>query len=163
MGTRGGPRLRVRPRLVPLAGRSPRSAAGVAVYRHLPREVFSVRALDGPDKGRVLAHGTELGLRDARMVVNEGARRKIAAGGPKGVHAWITGSLATVILEDPVRITYRPHVRGVFFVAQTGQPVLQAAAVAFLGSDVFIDRADMAGEDVDIAVTEIAASGGTSQ
>lgn len=161
--------LRVRPRLAPMAGRKLRSAALVAVYRHLPREVFSVRALDGPDKGRVLGHGTQLGLREARMVVNERARRKIAAGSPKDVHAWITGRLSTVTLRDPVRITYRPHQRGEFFVAetgqpiwaaaQTGQPIWAAAAVAFHGTQVFVDRAELVG----LAVTENPAGGGTSQ
>ena len=151
--------LRVRPRLAPMAGRDPRSAALVAVYRHLPREVFSVRALDGPDKGRVLAHGTQLGLRDARMVVNERARRKIAAGSPKDVHAWITGRLSAVTLRDPVRITYRPHQRGEFFVAETGQPIWAAPAVAFHGTQVFIDRAELVG----LAVTENGRPGGTSQ
>lgn len=151
--------LRVRPGLAPMAGRDPRSAVLVAVYRHLPREVFSVRALDGPDKGRVLGHGTQLGLREARMVVNERARRKIAAGSPKDVHAWITGTLAPVTLRDPVRITYRPHQRGEFFVAETGQPIWAAAAVAFHGTQVFIDRAELAG----LAVTENQAVGGTSQ
>lgn len=144
MMTRTARRMRVRPRLVAMAGRDPLSASGVAVYRHFPREVFSVRALDGPDKGRVLAHGTELGLRGAQMVVNETARCKIAAGSPKGVHAWITGTLGPVTLEDPVRITYRPRERGVFFVAETGQPVHQAAAVAFLGTHVFVDGTDLA-------------------
>ena len=139
--------IRVRSRLAPMAGRDPRSATAVAVYRHLPREVFSIRALDGPHRGRVLAHGTQLGLRDARMVVNETARRKIAAGSAKDVHAWITGTLASVTLDDPVRITYRPRDRGVFFVVET----------------VFVDRADLAVDDVDTAVTENRPGGGTSQ
>jgi len=152
------PELRVRPRLTPMAGRDPHSAALVAVYRHLPREVFSVRALDGPDKGRVLAHGTDLGLRGARMVVNERARLKIAGGNPKDVHAWIIGTLGAVTLGDPVRITYRPHERGEFFVAETGQPIWAAAALAFQGTQVFIDRAELAG----LAVTENPAAGGTS-
>lgn len=156
MGARGV--RRVRPLLTPYAGRDPRSAVLVAVYRHLPREVFSVRALDGPDKGRVLAHSTRLGLRGARMVVNERARQKIAAGNPKDFHAWITGTLGAVTLTDPVRITYRPHDRGEFFVADTGQPIWAAAAVAFEGTQVFIDRADLAAS----AVTENPADGGTS-
>ena len=120
------PELWVRPRLTPMAGRDPHSAALVAVYRHLPREVFSVRAIDGTDKGRVLAHGTDLGLRGARMVVNERARLKIAGGNPNDVHAWIIGTLGAVTLGDPVRITYRPHERGEFSsprpVSPSGQP-----------------------------------------
>jgi hypothetical protein len=81
------------------------------------------------------------------MVVNETARRKIAAGSAKDVHAWITGTLASVTLDDPVRITYRPRDRGVFFVVET----------------VFVDRADLAVDDVDTAVTENRPGGGTSQ
>jgi len=151
--------LRVRPRLIPYAGRDPRGATRVAVYRHLPRAMFSVRAIDGPDSGRVLAHSVRLGLRGAQMVVNERARLKIAAGNPKDVHAWVTGTLAAVSLNDPVRITYRPCERGEFFVAETGQPIATAAAVAFLGTQVFIDAAELVGG----AVTEIRAPGGTSR
>lgn len=62
---------RLPPRLMTLAGRPPRGAAAVAVYRDLPRELLSRGALDGPEQARVLTCGTELGRRDARMVLTE--------------------------------------------------------------------------------------------
>lgn len=117
--------------LTPLAGRDPWDATRVAVYKNLHRGAWSVRALDGAFKGRVVAHADSAGLVRAQMHVNQRAAARIAAGAAREVHAWVIGTLAEVTLTNPARLTYRPHQRAVFFLADTGVAVWTAPAVLF--------------------------------
>ncbi len=117
--------------LTPLPGRDPWAGTRVAVYKNLHRGAWSVRAVDGPHKGRVVAHAESVGLLHAQMHVNERAQRRIADGAAREVHAWVIGTLGEVSLADPRRLTYRPHQRAVFFLADTGTAVWTAPAVLF--------------------------------
>lgn len=111
--------------------RDPHSARRVAVYKNLHKGAWSVRALDGPHKGRVVAHAEVVGLLDCAMHVGLAAQKRIAAGAPREVHAWIVGRLAAVSLERPTRLVYRPHERPDFYLASTGRAVQTAPAVLF--------------------------------
>ena len=115
----------------PAAGRDPFAARRVAVYKNLHKGAWSIRGLDGPDKGKVVAHATAVTLTDCHMHVGAAARRRIANGAAREVHAWIVGTLAPVELQRPQRISYRPHQRAEFFIVDTGQPIWTAAAVVF--------------------------------
>lgn len=101
--------------LTALPGRDPWAATRVAVYKNLHRGAWSVRAIDGPFKGKVVAHAERVGLVHAHMHVNERAQRRIAAGAAREVHAWVIGTLGNVVLTAPTRLTYRPHQRPAFF------------------------------------------------
>lgn len=115
----------------PMPGRDPFAAQRVAVYKNLHRGAWSIRALDGPHKGRVVAHAQAVALTDCHMHVNERAQRRIAAGAPREVHAWIAGRLSHVELSAPQRLSYRPHQRAAFVVVATGEPIWTAPAVIF--------------------------------
>ena len=115
----------------PAAGRDPYAARRVAVYKNLHKGAWSIRGLDGPHKGKVVGHATAVSLTDCAMHVGAAARTRIAKGAPREVHAWIVGTLAPVELRRPQRISYRPHLRGEFFIVDTGAPVWTAAAVVF--------------------------------
>lgn len=117
--------------LTPLPGRDPWAATRVAVYKNLHRGQWSVRALDGAHKGKVVAHASTVGLLHAHMHVNERAQQRIAGGAVREVHAWVTGTLGDVRLAVPTRLTYRPHERAVFFRLDTGAAVWTAPAVLF--------------------------------
>lgn len=117
--------------LTPLAGRDPWAATRVAVYKNLHRGQWSVRALDGVHKGKVVAHASSVGLLHTHMHVNERAQRRIADGAPREVHAWVIGTLGEVRLTAPTRLTYRPHERAVFFRLDSGTAVWTAPAVLF--------------------------------
>jgi hypothetical protein len=56
------------------AGRDPFAAHRVTVYTNLHMAAWSIRALDGPRKGRVVAHAQALALTICDMHVNEGAQ-----------------------------------------------------------------------------------------
>jgi hypothetical protein len=114
----------------PVADRDPHAGTRVAVYKNLHCGAWSIRAVDGPHKGNVVAHADALALRHASMHVNARAQARVAAGAAREVHAWIVGTLADIEIADPVRLTYRPHERPAFFI-DTGQAVWHAPAVVF--------------------------------
>lgn len=118
-------------RLTPFQGRDPWAGQLVAVYRNLAKAVWSLKAVDGPHAGRVVAHAASVGVVGCHMKINVRAQAKIAAGAHRDVHAFVVGGLAEVTLRNPVRLTYRPHQQPVFFLADTGTPVWTAPAVLF--------------------------------
>lgn len=65
----------------------------VSVYFNLHRKCFSIRAEEGPEKGRVLAHADNLGLRSVTMSVGQAGNRKVRETGKKNVHAFMRGLL----------------------------------------------------------------------
>jgi hypothetical protein len=66
----------------------------VAVYYNVHRKLFSIKALEGKSKGRVVAHIGDLALRDASFKVSEAGRERVLREGIKNVHAYIVGILA---------------------------------------------------------------------
>lgn len=71
----------------------------VAVYFNLHRKCYSVRAEEGPQKGRVIAHASGVGLHFCTMSVGEAGNRKVRETGKKNVHAFIRGELSYLIGE----------------------------------------------------------------
>ena len=118
-------------RLTPFQGRDPWAGRLVAVYRNLSKGMWSLKGVDGPHAGRVVAHADSVGVADCQMKINVRAQAKIAAGAHRDVHAYVVGRLTEVTLLNPVRLTYRPHQQPVFFLADTGTPIWTAAAVLF--------------------------------
>lgn len=65
----------------------------VFVYWNLHKGVFSVKALDGAQKGRVVAHATDVLVRDVEFRVSQRVRERVVATGRKEVHAGVVGTL----------------------------------------------------------------------
>lgn len=65
----------------------------VFVYYNLHRHLWSVKALDGPDRGRVVARYDSLILRDATPRVSQAGRARVLRDKRKNVHAGIVGTL----------------------------------------------------------------------
>lgn len=61
------------------------------VYRNLQRDCWSVKALSGPNKGRVVLHATEVLVTDAEFRVNEAGRQRVLREKRKNVHAGVVG------------------------------------------------------------------------
>ena len=118
-------------RLHPVAGRDPLAAARVAVYKNLRKGAWSIRALDGPHKGKVTAHAEVVAIADCVFHVGAAARSRIAGGAPREVHAWVAGRITDIELAQPQRISYRPRERGEFFIIATGAAIWSASAVVF--------------------------------
>lgn len=89
----------------------------VFVYWNLHRGMWSVKALDGPDKGRVIARLPQVMLRDAEGKVSEAGRQRVLREKRKNVHAGIVGTLveglthnrANYVEDIGDRVTYNPY------------------------------------------------------
>lgn len=89
----------------------------VYVYHNFHKGCLSVRAMEGPNKGRVVAYADAVELAGCDFKCGEAARSRIAAGGVKEVHAGVQGTLvrmdlvgspATIERLAGVRVTYNP-------------------------------------------------------
>lgn len=96
----------------------------VFVYYNLHRKMWSVRAMDGPSKGRVIAHKHTVLLRDAVPKVSEAGRQRVLKEKRKNVHAGIVGTMIESF-PGPTRglrtpITYNPYRGDGFTYSDTG-------------------------------------------
>lgn len=85
----------------------------VWVYFNLHKKVWSVMALEGPDKGRVIARSSHVVLDNPVGKVRQGGRRKVIATGKKNVHAGIIGQLVSLDAAPDLAgqgrgVTYNP-------------------------------------------------------
>jgi hypothetical protein len=119
----------------------------VEVYFNLHRRLFSVRALEGKRKGRVIDHLPECAIRDAKFVVSEAGRQRVLREQKKNVHAYVRGELVdwperyvktvTRLANDAggLRyVRYSPYRFSYFFDEITLQPIHEAGACLLLKS-----------------------------
>ena len=117
----------------------------VFVYFNLHRKCFSIKALEGDRKGRVVAHSTTVLLEGCKFKVSEAGRQRVLREKRKNVHAGVTG---TWINADRVescyeflsmvgrQVTYNPYKYDSFVIKATEQTVDRADVV---GMKVFAD------------------------
>lgn len=74
----------------------------VFVYFNLHRKCFSIKALEGKDKGRVVAHRDDVLLFDCTFKVSEAGRQRVLRERKKNVHAGVVG----LWLDDEVNGTH---------------------------------------------------------
>jgi hypothetical protein len=63
----------------------------VDVYRNLRKKCWSIRAMEGRRKGRVVAHADSLHLYHCKFHVSEAGRQRVLREKKKNVHAWVSG------------------------------------------------------------------------
>lgn len=106
----------------------------VFVYFNLHKLCFSVKALEGPMKGRVVQHSNAVMLHDVTFKVSEAGRQRVLREKRKNVHAGVVGTLDTCKGLDAwrvcelasmimPRVSYNPYKGGSFFVCGTGADV----------------------------------------
>lgn len=104
----------------------------VFVYFNLHRKLFSVKALEGPNKGKVISHTTYLWLKDVTFKVSEAGRQRVLREKRKNVHAGVVGNISsdafddTLLHDDPKQITYNPYRFSSFVNKETSEPVKHA-------------------------------------
>jgi hypothetical protein len=104
----------------------------VFVYYNLHKKVFSVRALEGANKGRVIAHRNEVSLTDVVFRVSEAGRQRVLIERSKNVHAGVTGQWTDKVEPlQGVAVTYNPYLYDSFVNRETLEPV-RTASQAFL-------------------------------
>jgi hypothetical protein len=117
----------------------------VFVYFNLHKKCFSIKALEGDRKGRVVAHSTTVLLEGCKFKVSEAGRQRVLREKRKNVHAGVTG---TWINADRVescyeflsmvgrQVSYNPYKYDSFIIKATEQTVDRADVV---GMKVFAD------------------------
>ena len=102
----------------------------VVVYFNLHKRVFSVKALEGKDKGKVIGHRTSLAIDNPTFKVSEAGRQRVIRERRKNVHAGVVGFLTApydwkheVVEWTPV--LYNPYVFS-SFVTRLGAPIHKA-------------------------------------
>lgn len=124
----------------------------VFCYFNLHKKCFSVKALEGLHKGRVIHHASEALLHDVTFRVSEAGRQKVLAERRKNVHAGVVGQLVRLVpfpsgmptvsqglessllrgaelaafMAEAEPISYNPYLQGSFYRLPSKQPVLSA-------------------------------------
>jgi hypothetical protein len=114
----------------------------VFVYFNLRTKLWSVRALEGPQKGRVIAHRERTAVNGATWKCSEASRLRVIRRQQRAVHAGIVGDWTDEKPTDAERasggyhsVTYNPY-RGPHLTRRdTYAPVHSAARVLFIGRD----------------------------
>lgn len=119
----------------------------VFIYFNLHRKCWSVKALEGDQKGRVIRHAMSFAVSGCKLKVSEAGRQRVLREKRKNVHAGIVGTLLWAsdsdirpFTDDSVgndRVSYNPYKGATFFDVSTGEPVVEADTVAGYGRIVY--------------------------
>lgn len=108
----------------------------VFVYFNLHRKLFSIKALEGDMKGRVIAHRQAVLLNDATFKVSEAGRQRVIRDQRKNVHAGVSGTwfddhfaFSSVIINGSA-IMYNPYKYSTFVHLYGEHPITSARLVA---------------------------------
>lgn len=107
----------------------------IEVYWNLHKKLYSVRALEGPNKGRVIDHSNCVSLRDVSFVVQPAGREKVRREKRKTVHAFVRGTRIYESREMPncklgaTQVTYNPYHNDTFMERGTCNPIYHADVV----------------------------------
>ena len=113
----------------------------VFAYRNLHRQCWSVKALEGPFKGKVIYHASDITLAWCDFKVSKAGRQRVLREQKKNVHAGVQGYMSDydsipyvngVALEDvdyDVPVTYNPYKYDSFVDARCELPVSSASFV----------------------------------
>ena len=116
----------------------------VFVYFNLHRKCFSIKALEGKNKGRVVAHRDDVLLFDATFNVSEAGRQRVLRERKKNVHAGVVGiwdeTGTDLISIDRVNtigtpITYNPYKYDTFVHLYGLHPIKTGRLVALTVSE----------------------------
>lgn len=111
----------------------------VFVYFNLHRKCFSIKALEGANKGRVVAHSDKVLLSDGVFKVSEAGRQRVLRERKKNVHAGVVGqwvgSLDDELTIDRITtigrpVTYNPYKYSTFVYLYGEHPVGRTRLVA---------------------------------
>lgn len=103
----------------------------VFVYFNLHKKCWSVKALEGDRKGRVIAHVSCLKISDATFKVSQAGRTRVLAENCKNVHAGVVGQWELYERDYDTLVSYNPYKFGYFYRKDTLEAVYAAPAVSF--------------------------------
>ena len=98
----------------------------VKVYFNLHKKLFSVVAMEGSEKGRVIKHVNEIDLTKCAFRVQKAGRERVLAERKKNVHAYILGHTMDASIKAETlsgEATYNPYKYSTFVDKSDGSPV----------------------------------------
>lgn len=124
----------------------------VFVYFNLHRQLWSIKALEGETKGRVIGHAKALWMTEVTPKVSQAGRQRVIRERRKNVHAGLVGNLMAVSrdsqlwdqfryygdsysTQDSTRVTYNPYRFETFVTVDDHDEALQDAGLALLLGD----------------------------
>lgn len=113
----------------------------VFVYFNLHRKLFSVKALEGPNKGKVIGHMLSVSLNDVTFKVSEAGRQRVLREKHKNVHAGVVGNISPdawddMLMQAPKQITYNPYRFSSFVNKDDLEPVRHAKYCLLTGKSI---------------------------
>jgi hypothetical protein len=119
------------------------AAMRVFVYFNLHKKVFSIRALEGPERGRVVGHRSQLTLTNVTFRVSEAGRQRVLREQRKNVHAGVVGQWfghvdQAVIDQATTGVTYNPYRYSSFVYRDDQQPITTASAAHLKNREIFV-------------------------
>jgi hypothetical protein len=109
------------------------------VYFNLHKKCFSIKALEGAMKGKVIAHRDTVILTSCKLLVSEAGRQRVLREKRKNVHAGVSGTWIENGHEDKDfeqmsmfwdAVTYNPYKYASFVLKASEKPVGLAQVVA---------------------------------
>lgn len=115
----------------------------VFVYFNLHKKVFSVKALEGSMKGRVIAHENALTLHDVTFKVSQAGRQRVLRERKKNVHAGVVGqwygSIDSHIRDtNDIAVTYNPYKYDSFVLRDDEVPIHWATNAYLVDRKIFV-------------------------
>jgi hypothetical protein len=111
----------------------------VRVHFNLHLHDWSIVALEGPEKGRVIGRADQLTLKDCTFRVSETSRQKVIERKCRSVHAWVFGYLTatTSVPPEAIEFTYNPYRAPTFTLRDTWQPITKSSVVWFANKKAY--------------------------
>ena len=121
----------------------------VYVYFNLHKKVFSVRALEGENKGRVVAHVNRILIDRPEFVVLEAGRQRVLREQKKNVHAGVRGIWTAWVdgideWDHLTPVTYNPYLYSSFVEKSTLAPVHKATFAVLDNKRIFAELLEIA-------------------
>lgn len=112
----------------------------VFVYYNLHRKVWSVKALEGEHKGKVIAHRRDVVLQKPKPKVSEAGRQRVLRERRKNVHAGLVGEWfdQKILQAEGDLITYNPYKYETFVYADDKQPFTGASVALMQDREVYV-------------------------
>ena len=110
----------------------------VAVYFNLRKKTFSVKALQGINKGRVIIHSDDVVIENAEFKVSQAGRNRVLQEKRKNVHAYVVGELKSTVHQACIageKITYNPYMYSTFVTSCNKTAVHNAKEVFMICRD----------------------------
>jgi hypothetical protein len=112
----------------------------VFVYYNLHRKVWSIKALEGENKGRVVAHRRDVVLERPTPKVSDAGRQRVLRERRKNVHAGLVGEWTdrNLLMAEGDEITYNPYKYTSFVYKDDEQPFVGASLALMIDRRVVV-------------------------